>query len=479
MAYYVNFQDGSTYSGAKFRRMLGRMQDQAAGFDTASSLMPSPASSDRRLVDVAPGAAWISDGIGGVYWVESDAVVTVDPVLSGVTEGAIIAQVTDRSAGDRENALVIRAVSRAGIPVGRYLLLGEFSIDADQVGVTDQRLNTSGQFLVTRSGPARVGAPSEESADLEPFAAGTQYTDLGTGYRYVKTREGAWIRDQGPAGSVDNLTGLKSPMKVEQDGPGDIFKVVGKGESDWLFAINSTGRMVANRTADFQRGLVASGDSVASDALTVPSGRFKVSDGNTYLNGSVEVGSPTGSFGNGVGVLGIGNANTPPTAKPSNGGVLWSQNGDLKLWSDNGVNGSVGDAVKGWASPSVTFTPTTDDPRLTGTGNYVRISNNVIAFTMQFVAAGAARDGNVNVSVPWRHVGPHVFWGWWVLSTEIGGVNRSMVQMTYDDNASVARLWAMSRTQAGDFNTTGYVTFGKSDTFTVTGTAIIQPGSLG
>lgn len=68
-----------------------------------------------------------------------------------------------------------------------------------------------------------------------------------------------------------------------------------------------------------------------SSILTV-----NTANGNTGFAKSVGVGT-TSQFGNGVGVIGIANAATAPTANPSGGGVLYVQGGALKYRGSSGT----------------------------------------------------------------------------------------------------------------------------------------------
>jgi hypothetical protein len=54
-------------------------------------------------------------------------------------------------------------------------------------------------------------------------------------------------------------------------------------------------------------------------------------------NGNIGLNQNQASYGNGVGVIAIGNATTPPTGNPFGGGILFSENGALKWRGSSGT----------------------------------------------------------------------------------------------------------------------------------------------
>lgn len=198
MPSYINFQDDTTYPGHKFRRMVGRQQDLAQGFDHPIAFTVSVSNDNPGKLEASPGVAWIRDEIGGVYFVERE----IDPLYVDTvgSSGTIILRVKDLNLFDGENALVLEAVAQGStIPV-RSLRLATYTGSGSDAVLTDVRLTTPGQFVVSRSGPSNYGAPNTEVMGLGSFAPGTQYTDLTTGVRYVKKADGVWFSDPVPKG---------------------------------------------------------------------------------------------------------------------------------------------------------------------------------------------------------------------------------------------------------------------------------------
>jgi hypothetical protein len=208
MPSFINFQDDSTYPGQKFRRMVGRQQDLAQGFDDPNSFKVKVSTDIPGKLEASPGIAWIKDELGGVYFVERER----DPLYVNTvgTAGTIILRVKDLKLFDGENALVLEAVpTGTAIPVRSLRLATYTGSNADAV-VTDVRLTTTGQFIVSRSGPSNYGAPNTGTMGLALFSPGTQYTDLTTGIRYVKATDGTWTRDKGDVGT-EVYTGSVNP----------------------------------------------------------------------------------------------------------------------------------------------------------------------------------------------------------------------------------------------------------------------------
>ncbi|MFB7420784.1 GDSL-type esterase/lipase family protein [Streptomyces sp. NPDC056210] len=209
MPSYINFQDDSTYPGHKFRRMVGRQQDLAQGFDDPNSFKVKVSNDNPGKLEASIGIAWILDSMGGVYFVEQE----LEPLYADTvgTAGTVILRVLDLKAFDEKNALVLECVpTGTTIPV-RSLKLATYTGSGADAVLTDVRLSTPGQFIVSRSGPSNYGAPNTSTMGLGPFSPGTQYTDLNTGLRYVKTTGGTWFQDKGPKGD----TGATGPQGVQ------------------------------------------------------------------------------------------------------------------------------------------------------------------------------------------------------------------------------------------------------------------------
>jgi hypothetical protein len=79
-------------------------------------------------------------------------------------------------------------------------------------------------------------------------------------------------------------------------------------------------------------------DSWAMDIKNWPGGiRQRQLDRKNRLAGNLQLFSDTESFGGGVGVLGIRNAGTNPSANPTNGGVLYASAGALVYRGSGGT----------------------------------------------------------------------------------------------------------------------------------------------
>ena len=104
--------------------------------------------------------------------------------------------------------------------------------------------------------------------------------------------------------------------------------------------------------------------------------------GNRFFS-NVQIGSLTGAFAGGDGVLGMANARTAPSGTPAGGGVLWPQSGDLK-WTDSGGN-------KQRVSPvQAAFTAANGNNNNCGVGEatFLRITGPSAAFTITGIAGG-------------------------------------------------------------------------------------------
>jgi hypothetical protein len=188
--------------------MVGRQQDLAQGFDDPNSFNVKVSTDIPGKLEASPGIAWIKDELGGVYFVERER----DPLYVNTvgTAGTIILRVKDLKLFDGENALVLEAIpTGTAIPVRSLRLATYTGSNADAV-LTDVRLSTTGQFIVSRSGPSNYGAPNTGTMGLALFSPGTQYTDLTTGIRYVKATDGTWFRDKGDIGT-EIYTGSVNP----------------------------------------------------------------------------------------------------------------------------------------------------------------------------------------------------------------------------------------------------------------------------
>lgn len=285
---YVNFQDDSYYPADKFRRMIARTQDNVTGFDGIDSFKPNTESMILWGVEIARGKALVPDGQGGTYWVEKTTPSTV-PTL-GISEGYIILVVLDEKLGDSSNALTIDAVALTAPLPARHLKLCTFHDTGDGVRVEeDLRYKTSGQFVVSPSGPARMGPPID-GMGLGSFSPGSQYTNLDDGVRWIKNMAGTWVRSDAGAGSLDSVNGDYGPnVTLNAENVGAIPKGVPlnqvnnvsaatdtakfQGFTSGYTAVNGDGALVSNRAAqlrDIQLGTGATFAGASGGAIAFP-----------------------------------------------------------------------------------------------------------------------------------------------------------------------------------------------------------------
>ncbi|WP_424216354.1 hypothetical protein ACN20G_29900 (plasmid) [Streptomyces sp. BI20] len=201
---HVNFVNGKEYPARTFRRWFSDQQDAAKGFGSEDAFKVSIVSGSAYKIE--PGTAFAPDTPGenekvpGLYQIVSD-----EPVSSTFTLATEFlwllpidfAEYPNEGTPEHPEPFEILSTETEAAPSPRALLL---CVHRDGT-VTDRRF-TGTQFVVGRSGPGRRGAPGVEvpTEALAHFSTGTQYTDLATAFRYVKTVDGLWVRDQGEKG---------------------------------------------------------------------------------------------------------------------------------------------------------------------------------------------------------------------------------------------------------------------------------------
>ncbi|AZQ70294.1 hypothetical protein EKH77_02845 [Streptomyces luteoverticillatus] len=348
----VAFQEEADYSAQSFRRMFGSMQDFVAGFDSRESFEPSlSALHGPGYIALAPGRAWIKDGdeAGGVYWVESDTALQV-PVPTSVQSGYVVLYVEDIAHGDWRNALVPQVVPDDAPPAtdeGRRLVVAKFGRYPDGTlnlpPDYDQRYAYGwGQYLVTRTGPARGEDPAP--AELARFRLGTQYTNFSSGNRFVRTEEG-WHRDGNKfyAATVDpaKAEGLNGDQWINTATMGLFNKAGG----DWAFLGSLKGAKGETGTVEANTGATVGGDLVVKQNITTE--RFKVTP---------------------AGVVTLGPCAAAPD-RPQDGAVLYAKDGALWV-AESGSTGKTfkvgsADLVMAGEGPPPGFTAV---PATTGSG---------------------------------------------------------------------------------------------------------------
>jgi hypothetical protein len=202
---------------------------------------------------------------------------------------------------------------------------------------------------------------------LDAFSPGTQYTDLTTGLRYVKTTTNVWNIDKGqkgdvgPAGpqgiqGIQGIQGLKGDKGDPGTGSGTVNKVNtispdGAGNVTLtaanVNALPATGATALNVATSWKGNntnapLTIYGNQTDSYRMSVLANGAIYS--NSLLNSfyNVGVGDTTTEFGSGTYVLGVKNASVKPTVTPVNGVVAYSEAGVLKVLQSNGQTIQVG-----------------------------------------------------------------------------------------------------------------------------------------
>lgn len=179
---------------------------------------------------------------------------------------------------------------------------------------------------LTYVGPGDPGNVRHKHVGIETtLADGSLVTRLGIGY---------------DADTVDIITGTADFTVVDgtmrlaasAGSNGDIQLARTAGTSDegavhnwskrWTFRVDSTSESGSNAGSNFK--LFPSDDSGSALDTIIFAERANV---NLGLAGM----SSASSFGGGARVVGIGNANTAPTADPTNGALLFCQSGVLKV----------------------------------------------------------------------------------------------------------------------------------------------------
>jgi parallel beta-helix repeat protein len=315
---YVNFQDDSYYPADKFRRMIARTQDNAFGFDGIDSFKPNGSANLLWAIEVAKGKALVPDGLGGSYWVEKTTTTTVP--TQGIVDGYVILRVLDEKNGDDVNAMTLDAVSLTDMIPPNSLMICKFHDTGDGVRMeTDLRYTTAGQFVVTPSGPARWGPPID-GMGLGQFSAGSQYTSLNDGVRWIRNEAGTWVRSDAGAGSLDSVNG--------DFGPNVVLNAQKVGAVPNTIPMNITNNVNSSTDTAMFQGYTSGYTKVDGGGRLVSNitGTFK----------DLRLGDETTSFAGGSGgILAFPNATTPPTGSPS-AAVMWAQGGSLYYKNNNG-----------------------------------------------------------------------------------------------------------------------------------------------
>ncbi|MFD0374671.1 hypothetical protein [Streptomyces sp. NPDC127112] len=203
---HVNFVNSRQYPASTFRRWFGEQQDRVMGFGSAEAFKVEAIQGG--AVTVAAGSAFVLDAspdekVKGLYQLVQDE--PVSETLAGSEHLWVFPLDTAEHPAEGDpngkNVQFIKTES-ATPPFARALLLCAM----ENGKLVDKRF-TGEQFVVTRSGPGRYGAPGSSEVPYSALARmslGTQYTDLREGTRYVrKGMAGSatdWFRDRGEVG---------------------------------------------------------------------------------------------------------------------------------------------------------------------------------------------------------------------------------------------------------------------------------------
>ncbi|MEU3599673.1 collagen-like protein [Streptomyces sp. NPDC006798] len=202
----VNFTNGAKYAAKDFRRMFGSMMDFAKGIETKESFLVDAHVSATNAVLIAPGRAWVKDNNAdnrqGLIWVERTEPLQYT-LNTTANSGFIVLTVTSpefHGLGKPVDIVPQIVASLADAP-DASLVVARFSRPTPSTwAIEDYRLHPStGQYLVTKTGPARDGlppaAPTTDDGQRTFFRPGTQYMDLLTGVRWILRGDYQWHRD--------------------------------------------------------------------------------------------------------------------------------------------------------------------------------------------------------------------------------------------------------------------------------------------
>jgi hypothetical protein len=292
---------------------------------------------------------------------------TVTNISGTVTQSQVTSLVTDLagkaalgSANTFTTGQAINAISDADIP----LQLRRFS--ATQTANLTEWETSTGTALSTvdASGFGNFARVSAGSASNLGFATlSVLSVSAGT--------VGAVIR--GAASQSANLqqwqnSGATALASVDASGFGNFTRVSAGGATDLGYgamSVNTGGtatiglviRGASGQTASLQEWQNSGGtllsnitsSGVIRSTLSMQSlGMQSVSDGSQIMafssNRNLQIGSTTGVYGGGQGVVGITNATTVPTSNPSGGGILYVEAGALKYRGSSGTITTLGAA---------------------------------------------------------------------------------------------------------------------------------------
>lgn len=220
----INFTNGARYAAKDFRRMFGSIMDFTKGIETQESFYVDPNVSSTNRVLISPGRAWVKDNnkddLQGMIWIER-----TEPreyqLNTTSSSGFIVLQVQSPEFSGLGKAvdIVPNVVASIADAKDGSLILARFTRPTPTTwAIEDYRLHVqSGQFLVTKTGPARAGlppaAPTSAAGRRAFFRPGTQFTDLTTGNRWMLQGDYRWVRD----GSTIRQ-GTETPPVDEYDG---------------------------------------------------------------------------------------------------------------------------------------------------------------------------------------------------------------------------------------------------------------------
>lgn len=204
--------------------------------------------------------------------------------------------------------------------------------------------STSGNLTINSSGSLEVtdGITTVIPTTIIEFPSGS-VTDNGGGDVSIAV-------SATPAGSDFNVQyNVSSAFAADpqfQANPTLYFIIVGftayfiaifqyYGFNIWNFALDDSTIIAGRKSLTVSSGT----DNSVNPQVTVSAELYLTSTDNIYIEPTNNLSLFfTNDFGSGVGVVGVGDATTPPTVTPTGGGILYSQGGALHWLGSSGTD---------------------------------------------------------------------------------------------------------------------------------------------
>ncbi|MFJ6680595.1 hypothetical protein [Streptomyces werraensis] len=192
-----------------------------------------------------------------------------------------------------------------------------------------------GEARVTSSGPVAV---RDQTADPANAPGGIQLYSKG-GLPYIKQGDGTVFQvgsggGTGGGGAVDSVNGKTGIVTITAEELGAIEK------NNEAYQANTRAIFQSDGTNNIFEWRNLSGGLASRIGAN---GNF-VAEGVMYARAGVQLGSTSADFGGAAGgVLGLDDATTVPSSNPTNGVVVFSEGGKLKVRQADGATVTVGD----------------------------------------------------------------------------------------------------------------------------------------